>query len=266
MVVGQGKFQQSRSQMSTNSESCEELEIPLSWVVTASQSTGEPYFEARSAESLLGNYVPFEGWKLNGGFKVMIKKKTKRIQVFRCLLSKLLFNLEHGLHFDEYLALFELYESVLREEHPDFQRKWGTFLEECKPLFRILGRANVFPLRLNQQLDWKGKFPKLFELALNERATRGLLGQRTLRDSFQILLIRDLPKPKKFFKRRIGVGYRDKGSLRSLARDGSPDWKEVATDEWFQYLAEVQGKVEMSVKSSAGLSPNPDTPESMENT
>lgn len=31
--------------------------------------------------------------------------------------------------------------------------------------------------------------------------------------------------------RWMGVGYKDKGNLRIRARDGSPDWKEVAVDE-----------------------------------
>jgi hypothetical protein len=38
------------------------------------------------------------------------------------------------------------------------------------------------------------------------------------------------PRLQKFpIQRRMGVGYRDKGSLRLSAEDGSPTWKEVAT-------------------------------------
>jgi hypothetical protein len=38
------------------------------------------------------------------------------------------------------------------------------------------------------------------------------------------------PRLRKFpIQRRVGVGYRDKGSLRLSAEDGSPTWKEVAT-------------------------------------
>jgi hypothetical protein len=34
--------------------------------------------------------------------------------------------------------------------------------------------------------------------------------------------------PKTYQKRYIGVGYKDKGSKRDLAKDASPNWQEVA--------------------------------------
>lgn len=46
--------------------------------------------------------------------------------------------------------------------------------------------------------------------------------------------IRDFYRTKLPPERKMGVGYRDKGSKRDLARDGSPDWTEISEDQLFQ--------------------------------
>jgi hypothetical protein len=48
----------------------------------------------------------------------------------------------------------------------------------------------------------------------------------------------------------VGVGYRDKGHKRDLAKDGSPDWKEVASEAGqrrMQRLSEID-----NINSSPG--------------
>jgi hypothetical protein len=48
------------------------------------------------------------------------------------------------------------------------------------------------------------------------------------------LVLHDAIEPKKFPpKKIIGVGYKDKGTRRNNAEDGSPSWKEVAS--YFSY-------------------------------
>jgi len=57
----------------------------------------------------------------------------------------------------------------------------------------------------------------------------GLSGQRDLRQSFRLVL-NDTLVPKRCPPVRfIGVGYKDKGTRRDTAVDGSPGWKEIGT-------------------------------------
>lgn len=58
-------------------------------------------------------------------------------------------------------------------------------------------------------------------------------------------------RSKKLQKRRMGVGYRDKGSLKNPAKDGSPSWQEVATHRGPLYEV-PNGKKKKQVKGSNG--------------
>lgn len=59
---------------------------------------------------------------------------------------------------------------------------------------------------------------------LKQNPTRVLLKKRSTESQRKIAVRR----------RFIGVGYRDHGTMKNIATDGSPHWKEVSTDYWYQ--------------------------------
>jgi hypothetical protein len=161
-----------------------------------------------------------------------IKKGIKKKDLFRFLLAKLLYEKEEGLHLDEFLVMWELYLQLLEvnSKDPSFHEKYGDFFEKSLYLFRLLGESREFPIRIEEDdsAQYLERIREVLEPMLPTRSAYfGLKGQKSLKSCFSLdfandLIQRKLPEP-----RVIGVGYRDKGSRRDLAVDGSPDWKEV---------------------------------------
>jgi len=166
-------------------------------------------------------------------FKVTILKGTKRTTLYRFLLARLCYGPEkgEGLSIEEYLTLYELYDSLSQETlvDPNTSAKYGDFLQESLPILQVLGKARSFPIRLSEEnrrkiekhLSPVGQLP-------TRSAYYGLLGQRSLRGSFSVTFSSPIagPLPQKRF---IGVGYKDKGSRRIPSEDASPSWQEVAS-------------------------------------
>lgn len=166
------------------------------------------------------------------GFKVKIKRGTKRVTIFRYLLSKLIYDLD-GLHLDEYLVLLELYYSLTESKDPSLLQKYGKSFVETIPFFKILGEGRKFPLMLKridvpEVQDYYIQY--LGNLLLSKESYFGMRGNRNIRDSFYIQINYPLFPRKEKTKRFIGVGYKDKGSRQNLAEDGSPAWQEVASE------------------------------------
>lgn len=168
-----------------------------------------------------------------GTYSVKIKKGIKRKDLFRFLLAKMLYEGEEGLHLDEFLVLWELYLYLLevQSKDPTFREKYGHFFDQSSYFFRALGETTEFPIRVedNSNLQYLERIQECLKPLLPTRSAYfGLKGQKSLKSGFSLVfegevLRRRLPEP-----RRIGVGYRDKGSRRDPALNGCPDWREVA--------------------------------------
>jgi hypothetical protein len=148
--------------------------------------------------------------------------------LFRFLLAKLLYEEKGGLHLDEFIILFELYYYFSEFKDPSFLEKYSEWFYQTELFFKDLAEEKEFPI-IMEESDSDKLVPKLQPILPSKLAYFGLKGQRNLSNSFSIILNRTLfPKSVKN-KRFIGVGYKDKGSRKDKAVDGSPSWQEVAS-------------------------------------
>jgi len=178
-----------------------------------------------SAEPMPDNSDPIESLALTeGGYKVKVRKGVRRIKILQLLLGKMLW--EEKLHMDEYLVLFELFYDCRLFQDPSFQTKYSKELCSLENLLSEVTDLREFPAKIEWQVD-KQIIQTMFGLIPTANSYYGMKGNRGLSNSFHLQLNRHLLpqrlKPKSF----IGVGYRDKGTLRNVAKDGSPHWKEV---------------------------------------
>lgn len=194
------------------------VEVPLPKIVNRShdaehseQSTRPCGFDPRRLHE-----------RLSGGYRVVIKKGQNRVVLLRFLLAKLAYSVE-GLSIEEYLTVFHLYYDLLDVNDPLFLKKYEGFLTETQVFLESIRGETVFPIQCeSENLVWpSGLFP-------SKREYFGLAGQRDLRRSFRVVLNDTLLPQKLPPCRFIGVGYKDKGTRRDPALDGSPSWKEVA--------------------------------------
>jgi len=164
--------------------------------------------------------------RIKRGYKMFIKKGTNRMTLMRFLLAKLVYSSE-GLSIEEFLCLFHIYFDLTEMKDPLFLSKYQFFLERVGTLLDEISGIQTFPVQAltDAEVDndfFLGYFP-------SKREYYGLCGQRDLRRSFRFVLNDTLVPQKRLPVRYIGVGYKDKGTCRNLAEDGSPGWKEVGT-------------------------------------
>jgi hypothetical protein len=177
-----------------------------------------------------------ESFLSKGAYSLKIKKGIRKKDLFRFLLAKMLYEREEGLHLDEFLVLWELYLQLLeiQSKDPSFREKYGEFFKNSFVFFRELGHQKEFPIRIeeNENSQYLERISMVLEPMLPTRSAYfGLKGQKSLKSGFSLVFQEELLQRKVPGPRRIGVGYRDKGSRRDPAFDGSPDWREVATSK-----------------------------------
>lgn len=193
----------------------------------------QPYYSGIRTEQALTS-VPSPSFdpswqleaKLKEGFIVRIKPGTKRFTLFRFLLAKLVYD-DYGLSIEEYLAMYTLYYDFQDLKDPSFILKYGDWFERTTPFFIDLAQVIQFPVRLSIESS-EQILPFLLPVIPSKRVYFGLKGQRDLRTSFCVQLVSALPPQRIKSKRYVGVGYRDKGTRRDLAKNGNPSWQEVA--------------------------------------
>jgi hypothetical protein len=174
------------------------------------------------------------------GYKMKIKKGTRKITLFRYFLTKLILDESDGLHLDEYLVMNHLWLDFLDESDPSFVEKYGLHFRNSMQLYTQLSGARDFPLKLDlNDEELKYLHSWLGPLVLKPESYFGMKGNRNIRDSFLIsfndsLLPVSIP-PKRF----VGVGYRDKGNRQKLPFDGTLHWTEYG-----QYAGELEGALE----------------------
>lgn len=162
---------------------------------------------------------------LTGGYKLIVKKGTNRHKLFRFLLSRIRYSKE-GFHLDDFLCLFELFFRMIEEEDPKFQVRRNSLLDlGLLELMRQIRTTTSFPYHPQENtLKILGELPLVYPL----RAYFGLerAGWSNL---YRLCLAKSIIRRKVPPKAYIGVGYKDKGSRRNSAEDGSPNWQEVAS-------------------------------------
>jgi len=227
-----------------------DVPAPVGFEDNASLSQTEISFldtECFEQRTIPCNYDPrdIEG-RITKGYKMFIKKGTNRITLFRFLMGKLIYSLE-GLSLEEYILFYHLYFDLLDliDRDPNFRLKYEVDFVKLRHLINPLSRVKVFPVQLKEKS--KEVVKKMFSsLVPSSRAYFGLTGQRDLRQSFRLVL-NDTIVPKRIPpKRFIGVGYKDKGSRRDPAYDGTPSWQEVAS-----YFANLERESEELDSSSS---------------
>lgn len=177
--------------------------------------------------------------RVQGGYQVIIKRGTKRMTLLRFLVAKLLHS-DEGLSLEEYLTLYHLFYDLSEVDEPHFVAKHQQNLEKLFILLQAMKTVRVFPVQVKE--GSKDVLVKLLGRFLpTPREYSGLAGQRDLRKSFRLVL-RDTLVPQKLpAPRYIGVGYKDKGTRRDTAYDGSPTWVEVGS-----YFANLEREAEDS--------------------
>jgi hypothetical protein len=204
-----------------------------------SQHIGAPPKSDRSVSSPSLQPPPRRDYArvLSKGYKVLIKRGVNRYKLFRYFVSKSVYD-EDGLHLDEFILLLELYFEFDRMEDPNFSGN----LENLRNLgfvqyFKDLQRNKIFPFqpRLETRERWKNITQSVI---YDQRSFFRIKGQNRNKD-FR-LVFKDTILPRRTpAKAYIGIGYKDKGSRREPALDGSPKWQEVAT-----YFANQEAELE----------------------
>jgi hypothetical protein len=177
---------------------------------------------------------PTEVWDyrdaLSGGYRVIVKRGTNRFKLFRFLLSRIRYS-KDGFHLDDYLVFWQLYFQMIDEKDPKFQKRLEILQDEnLVKILEHLRDVRVFPYNPRditvQILDY-------LPLIYHSRSFYGMENSgwsKHYRLSFNSRLVRRKPPPVPY----IGVGYKDKGSRRDVALDGSPKWQIVASISAFK--------------------------------
>jgi hypothetical protein len=177
---------------------------------------------------------PTEVWDyqdaLTRGYNVIVKRGTNRFKLFRFLLSKIRYS-KDGFHLDDYLCLWNLYFLLIEEKDPKFQKR--LFLLQDENLVKVLEQLRdirVFPYNPRETtfhiLD---RLPLIY----HSRSYFGMESSgwsKHYRLSFNSRLVRRKPRPVPY----IGVGYKDKGSRRDVALDGTPKWQIIGSISAFK--------------------------------
>jgi len=158
---------------------------------------------------------------------VRISVKAKRVTLHRWLLARLKYDTEE---FDltDLCCLFEnqLWLEKKVQTDPEFSSKFGKSLEDLSILLKEINFRMEFTSRA--LIRFRNKLIDLEDFILPSRNYNSL--KSSMRGLFSLEPSSALGKLKKSIPptARIGKGYRDKGSARDLAYDGSPKWQEVA--------------------------------------
>lgn len=183
------------------------------------------------------------------GVRVTYKKGMRRVTLQRVLISLIVFQVEK-VTLTEILAFYDNLIWCLEkcEKDPGFQRKFGESLKEISILVSKIrfstSNFNNSLMRLSKELK------KFDEYYIPLRNLSGVY--RQFRGHFHVLptsasgqLTSTLPE-----KPYIGQGYKDKGTRRDPAWDGSPTWQEVATSTMVRYDDYID---ELKSKNPSGI-------------
>jgi len=166
--------------------------------------------------------------RLRGVAKVTYERKLKRITLQRWLCGKVVYRADE-VTFQELLVLYDniLWCQDKSEKDPLFRSKFGEALSK---LTEILKGTRFSPRTFSRTIGILSRKIKdeLETFTLPERNLNGVALH--LRGKIHLRPFEAPGTPRKFLpqERYIGVGYKDKGTARDPAFDGSPRWQDVA--------------------------------------
>lgn len=161
-------------------------------------------------------------------YQVILGRKCKRMTALRAICSKIAFDPEQA-SFEDLLVLFEvlLWCQTKSLNDPSFAEKFGLHL---KVLAYILKRERFTERKFaKQKVNLTNSFLKNFNSFLIPKRNY----KNALREQMKFIELR-APRPQGVLKSQlppakyIGMGYRDKGTAKNPAKDGSPSWQEIA--------------------------------------
>jgi len=158
---------------------------------------------------------------------VLISKKVKRVSLHRYLLSKIAFGETIVFRDIGGLVLNQLWLENKAKRDKKFKEKFGTTLEVVSNILRQINMSRGVTQKSIASL--RSKVLSNLEDFLIPRRN---LAQWKMRFDSSVLLSRPKPSgvPIKELpaERYIGIGYRDKGTAKNTATDGSPSWQDIA--------------------------------------
>lgn len=176
---------------------------------------------------------------------VTISRKAKRVSLQRYLWSNLCYENKVSVRILAGLLLNQLWLEEKSVSDPDFNKKFKETLEVSSSILKEINLSH-------------GISQKAFTAASN-RAMKELEGFLVPRRNytqwktkFDSLVVRTTSKPLGVLKKKlpperfIGIGYRDKGTAKNPAEDGSPSWQEVAQSNLIEQkltLKEVENEL-----------------------
>ena len=159
---------------------------------------------------------------------VRISRKVGKIHLQRFLLSRLVF-FEDEFTLRDLCALYENQLSLEEKCYQDsnFRKKFGDSLEELSKILKVIRFEKGLSPRAVRRIQRVLKV-RLEKFLLPKR--NYLASKSKINGTYQLLDHKPEGRLKKTLppKPYIGIGYRDKGSAKDLAKDGSPGWQEVA--------------------------------------
>lgn len=187
--------------------------------------------------------------KVSKQYSFKVKPLTPKVAVnyFQAAVSKLVDEeVGDSLTDEEWLLMFESTETLRSVSDVQFIDK---NYEKCLALWLLLIVEQTFPIRVRYARTQAPELDRMCNthlLSIKDR--KSILGRTSLSD---LLVIENRRIKRKLFEpARIGIGYKDKGSLTNTAEDGSPKWQEVASN-WLEDL-EVRGADSIWRNSATG--------------
>jgi hypothetical protein len=164
-----------------------------------------------------------------GNFKLRYLKNTKQITLLRNIVASIVYE-QRGISLEDCLVLYDLLPQLIEkcEKDEQFKKSHGSGLITTFEIIKNKFNPTHFPYKPKKELVNEIK-DSLFGFIPSEAAYFGWSRNPLREKSYEVIPVSlKLRLPKIQDKRsRIGVGYRDKGYLKNLAKDGSPSWKQV---------------------------------------
>lgn len=180
-------------------------------------------------QNLVPKTIPMIRQKDNlGSVQVHYSRRIRRITLERFLASKIAYRVEE-ICFQEIIILYDnlLMCQDLAIKNPGFSRKFGNSLEELTKILKSFRFNERNFLKTSRKLSLRLK--SLENFLIPERNLQGVgkhfVGKVHVRPSSSTGTDKRYLPPVKF----VGKGYRDKGTLRNRAKDGSPSWQELSS-------------------------------------
>ena len=184
-------------------------------------------------------------WELKGNLRI-------QTQFWKYLLSKLVYEGKDSLSSEEEFILPLLHDKLSCCKDRGWVDKYFNWFEHTKRIYSYftLYQRNRDKFPWSQEVIENPHFKGCLFSACAFFGRRSFLNVRMVLRKINLRLKKP-PRP----RNRIGVGYRDHGTARDVALDGSPSWQEVAAahlksvstsptelEGYRTYLWKIQGK------------------------